>query len=285
MAVGIALLFPGQGSQTPGMRDVVEASLPELLDAAIAEVGEDPFARVEEGTRFAQPALFCASVALWSRAGCPEPDLVAGHSLGELAALVAAGSLTAEDGLHLAARRGCLMQEASEAAPGGGMVALLGESEAAREIAEDHGLTVANDNAPGQLVLSGPVEACEKAGAEARERGLKAKRLPVAGAFHAPAMAPAVAEFEWALGEVEVREPTLLAFSGVTAQPFDDIRARLAEAILRPVLWRQTLLAMRRSGASRFVEVGPGKVLRGLVRRTLPDVEAATLAEREVARA
>jgi acyl transferase domain-containing protein len=267
------------------MRDVVEASLPELLDAAIAEVGEDPFARVEEGTRFAQPALFCVSVARWSRAGRPEADFVAGHSLGELAALVAAGSLTAEDGLHLAARRGRLMQEAGEATPGGGMVALLGKSEAAREIAADHGLSVANDNAPGQLVLSGPVTSCEEAAAEATERGLKARQLPVAGAFHSAAMAPAVGEFERALDEVEVREPTLLAFSGVTAAPFDDVRTRLAEAILEPVLWRQTLLALHEAGAGRFVDVGPGKVLRGLVRRNLPDVEADMLAEPALAHA
>jgi malonyl CoA-acyl carrier protein transacylase len=280
-----ALLFPGQGSQTPEMRELVEVGSPELLARAIAEVGEDPFERVGDGTRFAQPALYCASITLWRRAGCPAPDLVAGHSLGEVAALVAAGSLQAEDGLRLATRRGRIMQEAAEADPDGGMLALLGDDQTARRIASEHELTVANDNAPGQVVLSGPGPVLRDATSAAKRRGLKAVRLPVRGAFHTPAMCSAVPELEATIAELEIRAPSVTAFSSITAEPFDDVPRRLVEALIRPVRWRQTLLALRRAGADRFVEAGPGRVLRGLVRRTLDDVEALTLEETEAVHA
>jgi [acyl-carrier-protein] S-malonyltransferase len=280
-----ALLFPGQGSQTRDMRGVVEATRPDLLELAIAEVGADPFAHVDDGTGFVQPALYCASIARWTEAGRPGADFVAGHSLGELAALVAAGSLDAEDGLRLAARRGRLMQEASEGSPPGGMLALLGDDAAAREVAARHSLTVANDNAPGQLVLSGPGDALSDATADGKARGLKAVRLSVRGAFHTPAMASAVPELEAALAEIEVRPPLVPAISCITARPFDDVRRRLAEALVRPVRWRQTLLALHGSGVRRYLEVGPGKVLKGLVRRTLPDAKALTLAELGMAHA
>jgi [acyl-carrier-protein] S-malonyltransferase len=263
-----ALLFPGQGSQTPGMRAVVEEVSPELVERAADVVGEDPFDRIDEGTSFAQPALYCASLALWLRAGSPPADVVAGHSLGELGALVAGESLGIEDGLRLAARRGRLMQEVAEHQGAGGMLAVLGSEEPARQIAAAHSLTVANDNAPGQLVLSGPGDELGRAANEAKNRGLKAIRLAVKGAFHTQAMAPA-----------------LIGYSSITAHPFTDVRGQLADALVRPVRWRETLLALRDSGVDRFVEVGPGKVLKGLVRRTLADVEAMTLAELEVARA
>jgi len=280
-----ALLFPGQGSQTRDMRDLVETACPDLLELAIAEVGEDPFTRVEDGTRFVQPALYCASVALWTEGGRPGGDFVAGHSLGELAALVAAGSLDAEDGLRIAAQRGRLMQEAAEASPSGGMLALLGDDQLARDVASRHSLTVANDNAPGQLVLSGPGDVLDDAAADGKGRGLRAVRLPVKGAFHTPAMAPVVPELESVLGEVEVRPPRVQILSCITARPFDDVRRRLAEALVSPVRWRETLLALHGSGARRYLEVGPGKVLTGLVRRTLRDAEALTLTELEVAHA
>jgi [acyl-carrier-protein] S-malonyltransferase len=280
-----ALLFPGQGSQTPDMRELVEASCPDLLELAVAEVGEDPFARVDDGTRFAQPALYCASVALWIEGGRPGADFVAGHSLGELAALVAAGSLDPEDGLHVAAQRGRLMQEAAESSPSGGMLALLGDDQIAREVAARHSLTVANDNAPGQLVLSGPGDVLRDAAADGKKLGLKAVRLSVRGAFHTPAMAPVVPELEAVLAEVEVRQARVPVVSCITTRPFDDIRARLAEALVSPVRWRETLLALHASGVRRYLEVGPGKVLKGLVRRTVRDAEALTLAEAEVAHA
>jgi len=285
LVMATALLFPGQGSQTPGMRQLVEDVCPELLDRAVTTVGLDPFERINEGTRFVQPALYCASVALWLRAGSPNADLIAGHSLGELSALVAAGSLSIADGLWLAARRGRLMQQVAEEQAVGGMLALLGAEATAREIAAAHALTVANDNAPGQLVVSGHGENLEAAGIDAKRQGLKAMLLRVSGAFHTTAMAPALPEYEAALDQIDVEAAKVPVFSSITARPFDDIRRRLAEALVRPVRWRETLLALHALGADRFVEVGPGKVLKGLVRRTIPDVEAKTLTELAVAHA
>src|SRR5262245_29590937 len=133
-----AILFPGQGSQTEDMRDEVARERPDLLEIAVEVVGEDPFPRVEEGTRYAQPAIFCASLAGWAGLGRPLGEYMAGHSLGELAALVAAGSLDERDGLELVALRGRLMQEAGETAGDGGMLALMGQgaAEHAPELAE-----------------------------------------------------------------------------------------------------------------------------------------------------
>jgi malonyl CoA-acyl carrier protein transacylase len=277
MAVS-AILFPGQGSQTPDMRETVAEVRPDLLSIAEQVVGEDPFPRAEEGTKFAQPAIFCASLAGWESMGRPAGDLMAGHSLGELAALVAAGCLDERDGLELVALRGKLMQESGERAGDGGMLALLGKGAAdhATELAEGHGLAVANDNSPQQVVLSGDRSGFEGASAAARELGLRAMDLPVTGAFHSPMMAEAVPSFTAALEGVEVRAPErVTVFSAVTAAPFEDVRAQLAQALTMPVRWRETLLAMREAGAERFVEVGPGRVLTGLVKRTLRDVELA----------
>jgi len=272
-----AILFPGQGSQTPDMRADVVRLRPDLLRASVEVLGEDPFGRVDDGTRYAQPAIFCASLAGWEALGRPDGDYMAGHSLGELAALVAAGSLTERDGLALVALRGRLMQESGEAAGDGGMLALLGQGAAdhAPELAATHGLAVANDNSPQQVVLSGARSALPAAAAGACELGLRAMELPVTGAFHSPMMASAVPEFEAALARVEVSPPRVTVLSAVTAQPFDDVRARLAQALTMPVRWRETLLAMRDLGADRYVEVGPGRVLTGLVKRTLRDVELA----------
>jgi [acyl-carrier-protein] S-malonyltransferase len=280
-----ALLFPGQGSQTGDMRDVVADRRPDLLALAIEEVGTDPFPLVGEGTRYAQPAMFCASIAGWERAGRPAADVLGGHSLGELAALVAAGSIGAEDGLRLAVRRGELMQAAAERDPGGGMLALLGDDRAARRIAADRELTVANDNAPGQVVLSGPGETLDDAAAAARERGLKAMRLPIQGAFHSRSMEPAAPEFREVLERVEFIPPRDPVYSSTTARPFEDIPATLAEALTHPVRWRDTLVAIRGLGVTRFLEAGPGKVLTNIVRRTLDGVEAKTLDAPEAAHA
>jgi [acyl-carrier-protein] S-malonyltransferase len=280
-----ALLFPGQGSQTSDMREVVEEAVPELVRRAADEVGADPFAHVGDGTQFAQPALYCASIALWIGAGSPGAQFIAGHSLGEIGALVAGGSLSTEDGLWLAAQRGRLMQEAADAQSPGGMLALLGDEAKTRRIAASYHLTVANDNAPGQLILSGAMEDLEAAVGEAKDDGLKAMPLAVSGAFHTEAMARSVPEFRAALAEIDVRAPRVPVFSSVTARPFEDIRTELAQALVRPVRWRETMFALRERGAERFVEVGPGKVLKGLVRRTLPDVDAGVLTDREVAHA
>ncbi len=270
-----AILFPGQGSQAPGMRDTVERVRPDLLALAHEVVGDDPFPRAQEGTDFAQPAIFCTSIAGWAALGRPDGDLMAGHSLGELAALVAAGCLDEREGLELVALRGRLMQEAGERAGDGGMLALLGAgaAEHAAELAENHGLAVANDNSPQQTVLSGSRSALLAAAGEARELGLRAMELPVSGAFHSPMMASAVPEFTAALSRVTFRPPRVPVLSAVTAQPFDDVPRRLAEGLTMPVRWRETMLEMHRLGAERFVEVGPGRVLTGLAKRTLRDVE------------
>jgi malonyl CoA-acyl carrier protein transacylase len=267
------------------MREVVQEVSPQLLERAVEAVGEDPFERVADGTRFAQPALYCASVSLWIRAGSPEPEVLAGHSLGEVGALVAGGGISIEDGLWLAARRGRVMEDVAASQPSGGMLALLGDEDATRRIAAAHDLTVANDNAPGQLVVSGPAQALDRAVEEAKGERLKAMPLAVRGAFHTEAMAPALPEFRKALETIDVRTPKVPVYSSVTARPFEDVRSELAAALVRPVHWRETLHALRDRGVERFVDVGPGKVLKGLVRRTLPDAEASVLAGAEMAHA
>src|SRR5205807_2985636 len=150
MSTASAILFPGQGSQTPDMRDLVQRVRPDLLEMALEAVGEDPFPRADEGTNFAQPAIFCASLAGWEALGRPVERFMAGHSLGELGALVAAGALEERAGLGLVALRGRLMHESGLAAGNGGMIAVLGAgaSEHAEELAAAHDLTVANDNSP-----------------------------------------------------------------------------------------------------------------------------------------
>jgi malonyl CoA-acyl carrier protein transacylase len=263
------------------MREAVERDCPGLLRIAIEETGADPFERADESTRFAQPAIFCASVASWSAAASggrrPPVAWMAGHSLGEFAALVAAGSLDAEDGLRLVALRGRLMDEA--AAGAGAMLAVIGASaaEMAGEIGLETGTFVANHNAPTQTVLAGPEPAVADASRVARARGLRTIQLPVRGAFHSPQMAPARGPFEEALASVEFRAPTVPVISGVTAQPFDDMRRGLADALTSPVRWAEVLGTLSALGARRFIEVGPGRVLTGLVRRTLSDVDATTL--------
>jgi malonyl CoA-acyl carrier protein transacylase len=266
-----AIVFPGQGSQTPEMRDLVAELRPDLLDAVLEIAGDDPFARAEESTRFAQPAIFCASLAGWRALGSPEGDFMAGHSLGELGALVAAGALSERDGLELVVLRGRLMSEADE----GGMVALMGRGAAERapELAATHGVALANDNSPQQVVLSGARTALPSVATAAEELGLRAIELPVTGAFHSPLMAGAVPEFARALERVSVARPRVPVMSAVTAAPFEDVRAQLVEALTMPVRWRETMLALHELGADRFVEVGPGRVLTGLAKRTLREVE------------
>jgi [acyl-carrier-protein] S-malonyltransferase len=280
-----ALLFPGQGSQTEDMRELVEQWRPGLLRQAIEEIGADPFERVSEGTAFAQPALYCASLAGWEAAGRPMPDVMAGHSLGELPALVSAGSLSEAEGLSLAVIRGRVMQDTAEDGAPGGMLAVLGKGEGVPAVADRLGLTVANDNAPGQLVLSGPADALADARDELKEAGFRTITLQVRGAFHTPAMQPAVPVFRAALAEVAFRPPRVPVLSSTTARPFDDIRLRLSEALIRPVRWREALIALRAMGTRRFLEAGPGSVLTGLVRRTLDGVEADTLPVAEVSSA
>jgi len=270
-----AALFPGQGSHTPEMRALVAQVAPQLLERVSALVGEDPFPRAGESTRFAQPAIFCASLAGWDALDL-HPSAAAGHSLGELAALAAAGVLAREDALALVVLRGRLMSEADN----GSMLALVGASiEDARAIADAAGVTVANDNAPGQVVLSGAVDALAEAERVAGERGTRVIALDVAGAFHSPLMAEAVAPFRAALDAVAVGEPAFPVFSGASAAPFADVRDELAQALIRPVRWRETVIALHEHGAPSFVEVGPGRVLARMGKRILKGVPFETPAE------
>lgn len=261
------------------MAAVAATQRPDLLELARGELGADPFERIGEGTHFAQPAIYCASLAHWKQAGGPVGEMVSGHSLGELAALVAAGSLEAADGLRLAIVRGQLMEDAGRANPGGMVASLGGEEETVRRVAAELGLTVANDNAPGQLVLSGALEAVGEARKRLRAAGGKAIRLPVAGAFHSPLMAEAAEGFAAALAETEFGAPRVPVYSCTAAAPFEDVRAGLAAALTQPVIWQDTLRRMHADGAEVFLETGPGDILTGLVRRTLGGVEARTLEE------
>ena len=274
MPSSIALLFPGQGSHAEGMEDPYRGH--PLLERGLELLGHDPFERLSEGTRYQQPALFLCSVAAWDawreEAGkdADEAIAAAGHSHGEYAALVAAGALEFDDAVALVDERAAAMADAGEQRAGG-MVALLGgESRDVRALADRLGLVVANDNAPGQVVLSGPVEALDALEEVAREEtGARARRLDVTGAFHSPLMQPAAARLGGALERTPVHPMRIPVYSNSSAAPFTDVRAELAENLLRPVRWRETLLAMRAAGAERFVELGPGAVLTGLVKRTL----------------
>ena len=280
------MLFPGQGSQTADMREQVERHRPDLFELARAEVGDDLFERADEGTRWAQPAIFCAALTgfdvLRDRV---EPDLMAGHSLGEIAALAAADALTTEDGLRLVAARGRLMQQAAEAGEGGMLAVRARERAAVERVAEACGLAVANDNAPDQLVLSGADAALGEAETRLGEARIRAKRLPVAGAFHSPLMEPAVEPFREIVEATDVRQPRVPVLSCVTAEPFDNVRERLIEAITRPVRWLEVMQGLEQRGATRFVETGPGKVLTGLVRKSLGDADAEAPLSMEPARA
>jgi [acyl-carrier-protein] S-malonyltransferase len=269
----LALLFPGQGSQTADMREQVEQHRPDLLELALSEVSDDLFERAADGTRWAQPAIFCAALAGWAQLEDRySPGLMAGHSLGEITALVAAGALDAADGLRLVAARGRLMQEAG----GGGMMAVRVRDDRTpvEEVAAQTGLTIANDNAPDQLVLSGAEDALDRGEELLRERKVRAKRLPVAGAFHSPLMEPAVAPFREVVAGIEFRSPQVPVLSCVTAAPFEDVGEQLVAALTNPVRWTDVLRALRSLGAERYVETGPGRVLTGLVRKTLEGAEA-----------
>jgi [acyl-carrier-protein] S-malonyltransferase len=281
------MLFPGQGSQTDDMRDQVERHRPDLLEVAQSEVSEDLFERAGDGTRWAQPAIFCAALAGYEVLNDRyEPDLMAGHSLGEISALVAAGALDAEDGLRLVAARGRLMQEAAEETGDGGMLAVRARDRATVErVAAQTNLSIANDNAPDQLVLSGALAALDEAESLLREQRVRAKRLPVAGAFHSPLMEPAVEPFRRLAEHVEVRAPRVPVLSCVTAAPFQDVREQLVQAITRPVRWTDVMSALHELGATRYVETGPGRVLTNLVRKSLDGVEAEAPLAMEAANA
>jgi malonyl CoA-acyl carrier protein transacylase len=277
-ATPTAVLFPGQGSQTPDMRALVAAVRPDLLDAVIHLVGEDPFPRVEESTRFAQPAILCASLASWSRLrNDVDPIALAGHSLGEFSALAAAGALSDHDALRLVVLRGDHLAASGEASGGGTMLALLKASEEqSAQLAERHGVSLANDNAPGQVVLSGAPDALDAVREDAEAQGLRALPLGVAGAFHSPQMQGAVAPFRAALADVAFQTPRIPVISCATAAPFADPAAELADALVSPVRWRDTMTALDSQGAELYVDAGPGRVLSKLATRCITGASATT---------
>jgi malonyl CoA-acyl carrier protein transacylase len=242
-----------------------------LLRRGIELLGFDPFDNLAEGTRSHQPALFLCSIAQWaSRDERDEhPLAAAGHSLGEYAALTAAGAIDFEDAVRLVGARANAMAHAAQIEPGGMVAMLGGERDDVCELAAQLGLSLANDNAPGQIVLSGAIDAVDAAVDAAAAIGCRARKLDVAGAFHSPLMAPAADALRQALEETPIREPAFPVLSNGSTRPFEDIRTELAENLLKPVRWREILVELQARGATDFVECGPGSVLKGLVKRTL----------------
>ena len=277
-------MFPGQGSQFPGMAKDLYESNPvarQMLDRAddilgfpITEVMFHGTAEDLKQTKVTQPAIFLHSVIL---AKCqPEfrPDMVAGHSLGEFSALVAAGALDLEDGLRLVAIRANAMQKACDKVPGTMAAIIALPSETIEKVCDEvEGVVVAaNYNCDGQVVISGERSAVEEACARLKEAGAKhALVLPVGGAFHSPLMQPAAEELAAGIESVTFREPVCPIYQNVTALPVTDpacIKANLLAQLTSPVRWTQTVKNMIADGADRFIESGPGKVLQGLVAKT-----------------
>ena len=274
-------MFPGQGSQFPGMaKDLYEsnATARELFDRAneilgfnITEIMFNGTADELKQTRVTQPAIFLHSVILAKCSPDFKPDMVAGHSLGEFSALTAAGALDFEDGLRLVSIRAHAMQKACEANPGT-MAAILALSTDKVEAicAEVDGVVVpANYNCEGQIVISGSVEAVTEASEKMKAAGARrALILPVGGAFHSPLMQPAADELAAGIESVKFNEPVCPVYQNVTALPTTDpleIKKNLLAQLTAPVKWTQTVMNMVADGASDFIEVGPGKVLQGLV--------------------
>jgi [acyl-carrier-protein] S-malonyltransferase len=262
-----ALLFPGQGSHAAGMEEPHRDN--PLLQRGIELLGFDPFERLADGTRSHQPALFLCSMCQWASGERITPLAAAGHSLGEYAALTAAGAIEFEDAVRLVGARANAMAEAADREPGGMVAMLGGERDDVLQLADELGLSLANDNAPGQIVLSGRMAAIDEAVDKAADRNLRARKLDVGGAFHSPLMAPAADALRAALDATTIQQTAFPVLSNGSTEPFADIRAELAENLLKPVRWRETLLVLQNMGATDFEECGPGAVLRGLVKRTL----------------
>ena len=290
---GLAYIFPGQGSQYVGMgKDIAHGFDParriferadEILGFRLSAVCfEGPEDELRQ-TRNTQPAIFLHSMALASVLRGAKATMAAGHSLGEYSALVYAGAISFEDGLRLVRLRGELMQQAGVELPGT-MAAIVGLDPAVLEDvcknAETDGVVrPANFNSPGQVVISGSVAGVRKAMQLAKAAGAKlAKELPVSGAFHSPLMEPAREGLKAALETVAIRDAEFPVYANVTASAVTsarEIRRLLFEQLTKPVRWEETVVNMVADGASRFVEIGPGKVLQGLVKRIAPNVEAA----------
>lgn len=289
-----AYIFPGQGAQHQGMgKEVYDKSeeAKELFQKANHILGFDIAKIMFEGsdnelkqTKVTQPAIFLHSVILSKVLGDSfQPDMVAGHSLGEFSALVANGTLEFEDALKLVHKRALSMQAACEKNPSS-MAAILGLEDEVVEgvcLAVDGIVVPANYNSPGQLVISGAHEAVERACELAKERGAKrAIMLPVGGAFHSPLMLPAREELAKAIQATTFHKPICPVYQNVTAAAVSEpekIKTNLIEQLTAPVKWTQTLKQMLTDGATDFTEVGPGKVLQGLLRKVDRQVTAESI--------
>jgi len=289
-----AYVFPGQGSQFPGMaKTIVEQheKARNLVQQANALLGFDlssiMFNGTEEDLRrtdVTQPAIFLHSILAYITLENPKPDMVAGHSLGEFSALVAAGALSFEDGLRLVAARANAMQKACEIQPGT-MAAILGldDEKVGAVCAGIQDVVVpANYNCPGQLVISGSVKGIELACAALKEAGAKrALVLPVGGAFHSPLMKAAEDELRGAIQQSNFHTPTCPVYQNVVARAVvspDEIKENLINQLTGPVKWTQSVQAMVADGATHFTEVGPGKVLQGLVQKIHKEAVVAGVA-------
>jgi [acyl-carrier-protein] S-malonyltransferase len=307
----LAFVFPGQGSQYVGMGKAlfgvsdaarrVFQQADEILGFGLSRLCFEGPANDLNDTHNAQPAILTVSIAClsalrerWLASGqSVSPRYVAGHSLGEFTALVAADVIDFDAALRLVRERGRLMKENGDAYPGG-MVAVLGLD---REVVEDlvqqasvAGIvTVANANSPGQLVISGEPAALELAMTLARERGAaRVVRLPISIASHSPLMARAAAQFAVLVARLPLRQPRVPVVANITGQLLttaDEIRRELADHILRPVQWTSSVVEMVTRGSAGFLEIGPGQVLSGLIRRISQEVAVITLNDTEIARA
>lgn len=285
-----AFVFPGQGSQFPGMcKDLYDAhaearemcqTADRLLGFSLTDVMFEGTADDLKQTKVTQPAVFLHSVVAQRLMTIEKPDMVAGHSLGEFSALVACGALRFEDALLLVSARAQAMQAACEANPGT-MAAVLGlPDEKVVEIceAEKNGVVVAaNFNCPGQVVISGEVEAVDTVCVAMKEAGARrALRLPVGGAFHSPLMAPAAEDLKEAILKTEFHKPFCPIYQNVTAKAETEpgiIRENLLKQLTAPVRWTQSVQNMIADGASEFYEFGPGDVLKGMIRKINPEVQ------------
>ncbi|MDM9630458.1 ACP S-malonyltransferase [Robiginitalea aurantiaca] len=289
-----AYIFPGQGAQFSGMgKDLYEA-YPEaqklfedanrILGFSITDIMFEGEAEELRQTRVTQPAIFLHSVILSKVLGeAFTPDMVAGHSLGEFSALVSNGTISFEDGLKLVSQRADAMQKACEAQPGT-MAAVLGlEDEVVESVcAQTPGIVVpANYNCPGQLVISGELEAINQACDKLKEAGARrALVLPVGGAFHSPLMQPAREELAAAIEETTFSTPICPVYQNVTTTAVTDIteiKKNLIAQLTAPVKWTQSIRQMIADGATEFNEVGPGKVLQGLVRKVDSEVPSRSV--------
>lgn len=284
-----AYIFPGQGSQFSGMAKGLYESSAEarkMMDKADAILGfnltDIMFNGTDEdlrATRVTQPAIFLHSVTLAACSALPAPDMVAGHSLGEFSALVAAGAISFEDGLKLVQARALAMQECCEKVPGT-MAAVIGmpDEEVVKACAAAGGMVVAaNFNSPGQVVISGESEAVQAACALLKEAGAKrALPLGVSGAFHSPLMEPARTKLAIAIEDTPFKAPSCPVYQNVSASAETDpgrIKENLLAQLTSPVRWTQSMLAMIEDGAGKFTEIGPGTVLQGLAKRIAKTLE------------